>query len=116
MICRSGGRDASSDLHHVLWDKQTQEKIGNGRFIGRQFDDHGKIYPGDTALTAAMHTLERLSSLGASLYSYTVQEDGRNKMLTASFMSSSRRSALSARCDSRVGRCQRGRPRTGRRH
>ncbi len=84
----SDGTDVTTALYRALWDKWTKEEIGNGRFggrllddyghwfTGRQFDDHGQIYPGDTALDAANHTLERLTALGGTLYSYIVQEDG----------------------------------------
>lgn len=70
------GVDPARALHHVLWDKWTQDEIGTGRFIGRLFDDHGRIYLGCTATDAAAYTAERLASLGGRLYSYTVQEDG----------------------------------------
>jgi len=69
-------RDARIALHHVLWDQWTKDEIGNGRFTGRMFDDYGRIYHGCTAIDAANYTVERLSSLGGNLRSYTVQEDG----------------------------------------
>lgn len=84
----SDDTDVTTALYRALWEKWGKEQIGNGRFggrlldgyghwfTGRQFDDHGQIYPGDTALDAANHTLERLTALGGTLYSYTVQEDG----------------------------------------
>ena len=75
-IRRSDGSDASDALHHVLWDRWTQEEIGTGRFIGHLFDDHGKIYLGCTAIDAATYTLERLTSLHTGLYSYTREDVG----------------------------------------
>jgi hypothetical protein len=63
-------------LHHVLWDRWTKDEIGNGRFTGRLFDDHGTIYHGCTADDAATYTAERLGVLGGELRSYTIQEDG----------------------------------------
>jgi hypothetical protein len=68
--------DATATLHHVLWDKWTKEEIGNGRFTGRLFDDHGRIYMGCTADDAANYTVERLAVLGGELRSYTIQEHG----------------------------------------
>jgi hypothetical protein len=71
-----GDADATATLHHVLWDKWTKEEIGNGRFIGRLFDDHGTIYIGCNADDAANYTVDRLAVLGGELRSYTIQEDG----------------------------------------
>jgi len=68
--------DVHAALHHVLWDKWTKEEIGNGRFTGRIFDDHGLIYRGCTAIDAANYTVQRLAVLGGELRSYTIQEDG----------------------------------------
>lgn len=68
--------DAIAALHHTLWDKWTKEEIGNGRFTGRLFDDHGRIYMGCTADDAANYTVDRLAVLGGELRSYTIQEDG----------------------------------------
>jgi hypothetical protein len=64
--------DATSALHHVLWDKWTKQEIGNGRFTGQLFDDHGLIYRGYTAWDAASRTIERLTALGGSLCSTVV--------------------------------------------
>jgi hypothetical protein len=68
--------DATAALHHVLWDRWTKDEIGNGRFTGRLFDDHGTIYLGCNADDAATYTVERLAALGGELRSYTIQEDG----------------------------------------
>jgi hypothetical protein len=70
------GDDPTAALHHVLWDRWRKEEIGNGRFVGRLFDDNGKIYQGCTAINAAIYTVERLTALGCELRSYTIQEDG----------------------------------------
>jgi hypothetical protein len=67
--------DVGAAMHHVLWDKWTKDEVGNGRFTGRLFDDHGQIYHGCTPIDAANHTLERLAALGAALRSYTIQDD-----------------------------------------
>jgi hypothetical protein len=61
--------DVNAALHHVLWDQWTKDEIGNGRFTGRLFDDHGRIYHGCTAIEAAYYILERLAALGGGLYS-----------------------------------------------
>lgn len=45
----SGEADVTAALRHVLWDQWTKEEMGNGRFTGRLFDDHGLIYRGCTA-------------------------------------------------------------------
>jgi hypothetical protein len=50
----------------VLWDQWTKEEIGNGRFTGRLFDDHGKIYHGCTADDAASYAVERIAALGGA--------------------------------------------------
>jgi hypothetical protein len=61
--------DLTVTLHHVLWDKWTKDEIGNGRFTGRLFDDHGQIYLGCNADDAANYTVERLAALGSELRS-----------------------------------------------
>jgi hypothetical protein len=68
--------DATAALHHALWDRWTKDEIGNGRFTGCLFDEHGTIYRGCTADDAASYTVERLAALGCELRSYTIQEDG----------------------------------------
>ena len=65
------GTDVNTAVHHVLWDKWTQAEIGNGRFIGRMFDDEGRIYHGCIADDAAKYTLERIRAIGGDLYSVT---------------------------------------------
>jgi hypothetical protein len=68
--------EATVILHHALWDKWTKDEIGNGRFTGCLFDDHGTIYRGCNAADAANYTVERLAVLGGELRSYTIQADG----------------------------------------
>lgn len=72
----SKGDDAHAALHHVLWKQWTKEEAGNGRFTGRLFDDHGRIYHGCTAMDVANYAVARLTELGGELRSYTIQEDG----------------------------------------
>jgi hypothetical protein len=76
VIRMKGGGHAKTAMHRVLWDRWTQEELGNGRFIGRLFDDYGRIYQGRNAVNAASDTLDRLATLGGELHSYTIQEDG----------------------------------------
>lgn len=68
----SDGADVNTALRHVLWDQWRQAEIGNGRFIGRMFDDQGLIYHGCTADDAARYTLERVRAMGGNLYSITL--------------------------------------------
>jgi hypothetical protein len=56
-------------VQHVLWDKWTEEEIGEHQFIGRLFDERGQIYRGCTAFDAATYTLQRLDALGGELRS-----------------------------------------------
>jgi hypothetical protein len=70
------GADVKASLHHVLWDRWTKQEIGNGRFVGSLFDDHGLIYRGCTAHDAARYVVERIAALGGDLYSYTDQRVG----------------------------------------
>jgi hypothetical protein len=68
--------EAETALHRALWDRWTQEQLGNGRFIGRLFDDHSRIYQGRNAGNAATDTLDRLAALGGELRSHKMEEDG----------------------------------------
>jgi hypothetical protein len=65
--------DPRTAVHHILWDQWTKEEVGNGRFTGRLFNDHGQIYPGCTAVDAARYMLERLTALGGVLRSFAVR-------------------------------------------
>jgi len=61
--------DVPDAMQHVLWDKWTEDEIGEHEFIGRLFDDRGQIYRGCTAFDAASYTLQRLAALGGELRS-----------------------------------------------
>ena len=61
--------DVTEAMRHILWDKWSEEEIGEHQFVGRLFDDHGQIYRGCTAFDAARYTLERLSALSGELRS-----------------------------------------------
>jgi hypothetical protein len=54
-------------MQRVLWDRWTPEEVGENEFIGRLFDDHGRIYYGCTAFDAAAYTLQRLAALGGEI-------------------------------------------------
>src|SRR6266851_5389508 len=54
-------------IHHILWDKWTEDEIGEHQFIGRLFNERGQIYFGCTAFDAATYTLQRLAALGGEL-------------------------------------------------
>jgi hypothetical protein len=71
-----GDTDVNASLHHVLWDRWTKQEIGNGRFVGSLFDDHGLIYRGCTSHDAARYAVERVATLGGILCSYTEQGGG----------------------------------------
>lgn len=65
--------DSATDLveamHHILWDRWSEDEIGEHQFIGQLFDDRGQIYRGCTAFDAARYTLQRLAALGGELRS-----------------------------------------------
>ena len=56
-------------MHHILWDKWTEDEIGEHQFIGRLFNEHGQIYRGCTAFDAAAYTIERLAAMGGEVCS-----------------------------------------------
>jgi hypothetical protein len=56
-------------MRRILWDKWSEDDIGEHQFIGRLFDDRGQIYRGCTAFDAARYTLQRLAALGGELRS-----------------------------------------------
>lgn len=49
--------DVPDAMQHVLWDRWTEDEIGEHKFIGRLFDDRDQIYRGCTAFDAANCTL-----------------------------------------------------------
>jgi hypothetical protein len=61
--------DAAGAIRHVLWDKWTEEELGEHEFIGWLFDERGQVYRGCTAFDAAKYTLQRLAALGGELRS-----------------------------------------------
>jgi hypothetical protein len=61
--------DVTEAMRHILWDKWIESEIGDGEFVGRLFDDHGRIYRGCTAFDAARYTLDRLAALGGEFRS-----------------------------------------------
>jgi hypothetical protein len=61
--------DVTEAIRHILWDKWSEDEIGQHQFIGRLFDDRGQIYRGCTAFDAAGYTLQRLAALGGELRS-----------------------------------------------
>lgn len=58
-------------MHHILWDKWTEDEIGAHQFIGRLFNERGQIYHGCTAFDAANYTLQRLAALDGEIRSRT---------------------------------------------
>jgi hypothetical protein len=56
-------------MRHALWDRWSEDQIGEHHFIGRLFDDRGQIYRGCTAFDAARYTLEPPAALGGELRS-----------------------------------------------
>jgi hypothetical protein len=61
--------DVTQAMHRVLWDRWTAAEVGEHEFVGRLFDDHGRIYHGCTAFDAAAYTLQRLAALGGEIRS-----------------------------------------------
>lgn len=61
--------DPAASMHHVLWDKWTEDEIGKHQFIGRLFNERGQIYRGCTAFDAANYTLQRLAALDGEIRS-----------------------------------------------
>jgi hypothetical protein len=69
IIFEDPGTDVTEAMHHILWDRWSEDEIGEQQFIGRLFDDRGQIYHGCTAFDAASYTLQRLAALGGELRS-----------------------------------------------
>lgn len=61
--------DVARAMRLILWDKWSEDEIGEHQFIGRLFDDRGQIYRGCTAFDAARYTLQRLAAQGGELRS-----------------------------------------------
>ena len=62
--------DPAAPMHHILWDKWTEDEIGEHQFIGRLFNERGQIYNGCTAFDAANYTLQRLAALDGEIRSH----------------------------------------------
>lgn len=61
--------DPVTVMQHMLWDRWTEDEIGEHEFTGRLFDEHGQIYRGCTAFDAATYTLQRLAACGGEIQS-----------------------------------------------
>jgi hypothetical protein len=61
--------DPVAMMQHLLWDRWTEDEIGEHAFIGPLFDEHGQIYHGCTAFDAATYTLQRLAAYGGKIQS-----------------------------------------------
>lgn len=59
--------DPMAVMHHILWDKWTEDEVGEHQFIGRLFNERGQIYHGCTAFDAANYTLQRMGALGGEI-------------------------------------------------
>jgi hypothetical protein len=67
IVFRDADTDATQAMQRVLWDRWTAAEVGENEFVGRLFDDHGRIYHGCTAFDAASYTLQRLAALGGEI-------------------------------------------------
>jgi len=61
--------DPAAAMQHILWDKWSEDEIGEHQFIGRLFNERGQIYHGCTAFDAASYTLQRLAALDGQIRS-----------------------------------------------
>ena len=61
--------DPMAVMQRILWDKWTEDEVGEYQFIGRLFNERGQIYRGCTAFDAANYTLQRLAVLGGEIRS-----------------------------------------------
>jgi hypothetical protein len=59
--------DPMTVMQRILWDKWTEDEVGEHQFIGRLFNERGQIYHGCTAFDAANYTLQRLAALGGEI-------------------------------------------------
>lgn len=69
IVFQDPSTDVTQAVQRVLWDRWTAAEVGEREFIGRLFDDHGRIHHGCTAFDAAAYTLQRLSALGGEIRS-----------------------------------------------
>jgi hypothetical protein len=63
------GIDPMAVMQRILWDKWTEDEVGEYQFVGRLFNERGQIYRGCTAFDAANYTLQRLTALGGEIRS-----------------------------------------------
>jgi hypothetical protein len=61
--------DPTAAMHHILWDRWTEDEVGEHEFIGRLFNERGQIYRGCTAFDAANYTLQRLAAFDGEIRS-----------------------------------------------
>jgi hypothetical protein len=59
--------DPMAVMQRILWDKWSEDEVGEHQFIGRLFNERGQIYQGCTAFDAANYTLQRLAALGGEI-------------------------------------------------
>jgi len=69
LILDDPAADPEETMRRILWDKWTENQIGELQFIGRLFDERGRIYHGCTAFDAANYTIQRLAVLGGEVRS-----------------------------------------------
>jgi len=67
IVFQDADTDVTQAMQRVLWDRWDAAEVGEHEFIGRLFDDHGRIYHGCTAFDAASYTLQRLAALGGEI-------------------------------------------------
>ncbi len=69
IVFQDPATDATRAMQRVLWERWSVAEVGENEFLGRLFDDHGRIYHGCTAFDAAFYTLRRLAALGGEIRS-----------------------------------------------
>jgi hypothetical protein len=71
VVLGSQAADPMTVMHRILWDKWTEDEIGEHQFTERLFNERGQIYQGCTAFDAANYTLQRLAALDGEIRSRT---------------------------------------------
>ncbi|GAA4897262.1 hypothetical protein LX16_1156 [Stackebrandtia albiflava] len=69
IVFQDPATDPVQAVRRVLWDRWSPAEVGENEFIGRLFDDNGRLYHGCTAFDAAAYTLQRLAALGGEVRS-----------------------------------------------
>lgn len=69
IVFQDPATDVTQAVQRALWDRWTADEVGEDEFIGRLFDDYGRIYHGCTAFDAAFYTRQRLAALGGEIRS-----------------------------------------------